>query len=53
VWITHAGVARAARLLADGVPVLTRAAQWPLEAPGYGQWLQLGAIKQEIPPAGG
>ena len=36
VWITHAGVARAARLLADGVRVLKRADQWPLEAPGYG-----------------
>jgi alpha-ribazole phosphatase len=46
VWITHAGVARAARLLADGVRVLTRADQWPLEAPGYGKWLQMGAIKQ-------
>jgi len=53
VWITHAGVARAAHLLADGVRVLARADQWPLEAPGYGQWLQLPAIKQEIPPAGG
>jgi alpha-ribazole phosphatase len=53
VWITHAGVARAARLLADGVRVLTCADQWPLEAPGYGQWLQIGAIKQEIPPGGG
>jgi len=53
VWITHAGVARAARLLADGVRVLTRADQWPLEAPGYGQWLEIAAIKQEIPPGGG
>ena len=53
VWITHAGVARAVRLLADGVRTLTHADQWPLEAPGYGQWLQMGAIKQEIPPPGG
>ena len=53
VWITHGGVARAARLLADGVRVLKRADQWPLEAPGYGKWLQIGAIKQEIPPGGG
>jgi len=53
VWITHSGVARAARLLADGVRTLTHAHQWPLEAPGYGQWLQFGAIKQEIPPPGG
>jgi alpha-ribazole phosphatase len=53
VWITHAGVARAARVLAHGVRTLARADQWPLEAPGYGQWLQMGAIKQEIPPGGG
>ena len=52
-WITHAGVARAAHLLAGGVRTLTRADQWPLEAPGYGEWLQLVAIKQEIPPRGG
>jgi len=53
VWITHAGVARAVRLLADGVRTLTRADQWPLEAPGYGKWLQIAAIKQETPPGGG
>jgi len=53
VWITHAGVARAVRLLADGVRTLTRADQWPLEAPGYGKWLQIAEIKQETPPGGG
>ena len=45
VWITHAGVARAARLLADGVRTLTRADQWPPDAPDYGKWVQLGPIK--------
>jgi alpha-ribazole phosphatase len=53
IWITHAGVARAAHLLADGVRTLTRADQWPLHAPGYGKWVQFAAIKHEIPPRGG
>jgi alpha-ribazole phosphatase len=38
LWITHAGVIRAAQLLARGVRRVERAAQWPLEAPKYGQW---------------
>jgi alpha-ribazole phosphatase len=38
VWITHAGVIRAATLLhTDQVPV-TQAAQWPAAACGFGQW---------------
>jgi len=37
VWITHAGVIRAARLLAQGVRRIDRAADWPLDAPGFGQ----------------
>ncbi len=53
VWITHAGVARAANLLAGGVRALTRADQWPLDAPSYGQWRLFDAINQEFPPAGG
>lgn len=40
-WITHAGVIRAARLLAGGVACPERAEQWPLDAPGYGQWWRL------------
>ena len=41
VWITHAGVIRAAQLLARGVRQVQHAAQWPLEAPAFGQWCVL------------
>jgi alpha-ribazole phosphatase len=41
VWITHAGVIRAASLLAQGVRRVDDAAQWPLQAPGFGQWCWL------------
>jgi len=38
VWITHAGVARAAQLLSQGMRSVDSARQWPKDAPGYGQW---------------
>lgn len=38
VWITHAGVIRAAHLLAKGVFEVRSAALWPLDAPAFGQW---------------
>lgn len=41
VWITHAGVARAASLLAQGVARVDCATQWPRAAPGFGQWTVL------------
>lgn len=41
LWITHAGVIRAATLLAQGVRHIERADQWPLDAPKYGQWQTL------------
>ena len=41
VWLTHAGVIRAATLLAQGIRQLSRADQWPLDAPAYGQWCKL------------
>ena len=41
LWITHAGVIRAAGLLAQGVRRLTQASQWPVDAPKYGQWRTL------------
>lgn len=41
VWLTHAGVARAATLLSQGVRRVQRANQWPQLAPAYGQWMQL------------
>ncbi|WP_137896729.1 histidine phosphatase family protein [Ramlibacter sp. 2FC] len=42
-WITHAGVIRAAGLLASGIACPERADQWPPDAPGYGQWRCLPA----------
>jgi len=38
-WITHAGVARAAQLLSQDIRSVESASQWPVAAPGYGQWL--------------
>lgn len=44
LWISHAGVARAAALLAAGRQHITHAHEWPQEGPGFGQYilLQLG-----------
>lgn len=41
LWITHAGVIRAAELIARGVRQIARAEEWPVEAPSYGQWCTL------------
>ena len=41
VWITHAGVIRAAALLAQGIRTPSDAQQWPHQAPGFGQWCTL------------
>lgn len=41
VWISHAGVARAAQLLARGLRTDIRADQWPVLAPDYGDWMIL------------
>ncbi len=38
VWITHAGVARAAHLLSQGIRTVENANHWPKDAPAYGQW---------------
>jgi alpha-ribazole phosphatase len=43
VWITHAGVIRAATLLAQGVRTVDQAGQWPREAPAFGHWCELQA----------
>lgn len=43
VWITHAGVIRAASLLVQGVRQVEQAAQWPREAPAFGGWSELQA----------
>lgn len=37
VWITHAGVARAAQLLSKGFRSVDSASQWPTDAPSYGE----------------
>ena len=41
VWITHAGVARAMTLLAQGLTLVERADQWPKQTPEWGQWWEL------------
>ena len=41
LWVTHAGVIRAARLIASGVRQISRADEWPIDAPAYGQWCKL------------
>lgn len=41
LWITHAGVIRAATLLARGVRQIAHADEWPAKAPGYGEYQQL------------
>lgn len=41
VWITHAGVARAVTLLAQGLRSVPHSEQWPREAPAFGQWMQV------------
>lgn len=39
VWITHAGVARCVHwLLAHESGVLPQADEWPVTAPGWGEW---------------
>ena len=41
VWVTHAGVIRAASLLAQGVRRVDQARDWPQAAPAFGQCLVL------------
>jgi len=43
VWITHAGVIRAATLLAQGVRQVAQATQWPRQAPAFGRWSEIEA----------
>jgi alpha-ribazole phosphatase len=46
VWVTHAGVIRAAALLARGVRHVAQADQWPREAPAFGGWCELQLTEQ-------
>ena len=41
LWVTHAGVIRAATLLSQGVQEVTQASQWPAAAPVFGGWCTL------------
>ena len=41
IWITHAGVIRAATLIAGGVRQIERADQWPVSGPAWGEWAVL------------
>ena len=41
VWITHAGVIRAAMLIAQGVSAVQTSDQWPRLAADWGQWMTL------------
>ncbi|RYX89980.1 MAG: phosphoglycerate kinase [Comamonadaceae bacterium] len=47
LWITHAGVIRAASLIAAGRRQLQRADEWPGDAPGFGQWRVL-KLREEV-----
>ena len=44
LWITHAGVIRAAMLIASGQRQLHHASQWPTSGPAFGQWVTLASI---------
>ena len=41
LWVTHAGVIRAASSIARGIRQISRADEWPTDAPAYGQWCKL------------
>lgn len=43
VWVTHAGVIRAATLLSQNVRQVDLATQWPQQAPAFGSWCVLPA----------
>ena len=45
VWITHAGVIRAASLLSRGVREVHQAADWPQQAPAFGGWCSLPDVR--------
>lgn len=47
VWITHAGIIRAAQLVAGGIREVTRADQWPQDSTACGHWrtLELSLIQ--------
>lgn len=48
VWITHAGVIRAVSLLSQGIRQIDTAAQWPAQAPGFGEWVVATGLKNDV-----
>ena len=44
VWITHAGVIRAANLLGKGVHAVRSASLWPIDAPAFGRWQRVDLV---------
>ncbi|GKT23641.1 histidine phosphatase family protein [Acidovorax sp. SUPP3334] len=58
LWITHAGVARCVQWLQAEPGRMPRADEWPIPAPGYGEWMTVplgdgtsGAIAEHRQPA--
>lgn len=47
LWITHAGVIRAASLLAQGITRVDTADQWPQAVPAFGAWIRLDVEDQD------
>lgn len=43
LWLTHAGVIRAATLIVSGQRYIHHASQWPTSGPAFGQWVTLAA----------
>ncbi|APW42699.1 histidine phosphatase family protein [Rhodoferax saidenbachensis] len=50
VWITHAGVIRAAMLISQGVPAVQVPSQWPRLAVDWGQWCCLAPTRPGTAP---
>ena len=46
VWITHAGIIRAAELVASGVRHVSRPDQWPRDGVACGQWRTLELVSE-------
>ena len=43
LWVTHAGVERAVRLLQQGIPCPAQAREWPRQGLDFGAWTRLAA----------
>ena len=46
VWVTHAGIIRAAQLVHGGIRQVSRADQWPQEGVACGQWRTLELVRE-------